>query len=238
MRKKTFIRGVFYLAGLAVLAFGITLNTKTGLGVSPPVSVAYTISEIAGLNFGSMTFLAYSVFTLLEMAVHIRIRRIRRAEGKAFPLGRFLAGDLLQIPLSLAFSGFITVFSGLLPDLAADFPGTFWGSMGGRLLALLLAVVCSGIGAALSLEMRLIPNPGDGLVQSLSDMSGKTIGFVKNCFDAANIAVSLAAALLLSRRVIGIGIGTVLAMIGVGRVIALWNCLFQKRIRKAAGMSV
>lgn len=42
---KQLTRGIIYLAGLAILALGITLNTKTGLGVSPIIAVAYAVSE-------------------------------------------------------------------------------------------------------------------------------------------------------------------------------------------------
>ena len=34
-------RWIFYILGMVVLAAGITLNTKKGLGVSPIISVAY-----------------------------------------------------------------------------------------------------------------------------------------------------------------------------------------------------
>ena len=49
-------RWIFYILGMVVLAAGITLNTKTGLGVSPIISVAYCVSQIFELNFGDMTF--------------------------------------------------------------------------------------------------------------------------------------------------------------------------------------
>lgn len=35
MKKNLFLRIVFYVAGLLILALGIILNTKSGLGVSP-----------------------------------------------------------------------------------------------------------------------------------------------------------------------------------------------------------
>ena len=35
MKKETVSRVLFYLAGLLILAVGLTLNTKTGLGVPP-----------------------------------------------------------------------------------------------------------------------------------------------------------------------------------------------------------
>ena len=54
---KNLYRWLIYSGGMAVLALGITLNTKTGLGVSPIISVAYSVSQIFSLNFGDMTFL-------------------------------------------------------------------------------------------------------------------------------------------------------------------------------------
>ena len=46
MKKSILFRVLFYAAGLLILALGLTLNTKTGLGVSPIISVAYSISVI------------------------------------------------------------------------------------------------------------------------------------------------------------------------------------------------
>lgn len=49
-RNKLIIRWVFYLLGLLILALGIMLNTKANLGVSPIISVPYSISHIIGFN--------------------------------------------------------------------------------------------------------------------------------------------------------------------------------------------
>lgn len=51
--QKKIMRGLIYLMGMVILAFGITLNTKTGLGVSPIISIAYCVSEILDWNFGN-----------------------------------------------------------------------------------------------------------------------------------------------------------------------------------------
>ena len=40
MKKTRIMRGICYVAGLLILAMGIILNTKSGLGVSPIISVA------------------------------------------------------------------------------------------------------------------------------------------------------------------------------------------------------
>lgn len=45
-------RWIFYIL-VMVVGGGITLNTKTGLGVSPIISVAYCVSQIFELNFAT-----------------------------------------------------------------------------------------------------------------------------------------------------------------------------------------
>ena len=78
MKKQVFYRILFYAAGLLVLALGLTLNTKTGLGVSPIISVANSISQIFDHNFGNMTLALYSVFVVIEIILYlIRDRRYR-----------------------------------------------------------------------------------------------------------------------------------------------------------------
>ena len=46
------IRLIIYIAGIVILSFGITLNTKSLLGVSPIISMPYTISVLSGGALG------------------------------------------------------------------------------------------------------------------------------------------------------------------------------------------
>ena len=66
-RKQLANRLIFYGIGIVILALGITLNTKTGLGVSALVSIAYTVAGAWNLNFALMTFVLYSCFVLIEL---------------------------------------------------------------------------------------------------------------------------------------------------------------------------
>ena len=43
-------RYIIYFIGVVILATGLTLNTKAGLGVSPIISVPFSISEIFDLK--------------------------------------------------------------------------------------------------------------------------------------------------------------------------------------------
>jgi uncharacterized membrane protein YczE len=221
-KEKWLIRIGLYLLSMLILAVGICLNTKTALGVTPIISTAYCVSEITGKNFGNMTFILYCVLVCIEVVIHLAEKKKKQ-----------IVMDGLQIVVSLIFTRFINVFDGLLPDCgSAEMAGTFAGSLVGRLLLLILAITLTGVGAALSLGVRLVPNPGDGIVQTIADAVGKGNGLVKNCVDITCVCLTCVIGLLVTGRVVGIGIGTLLAMIGVGRVIAVFNHFALAKIKE------
>lgn len=237
--KNKILRTIFYILGLLILALGIILNTKSGLGVSPIISVSYSLSTILHFNFGNMTFLLYTVFVVIELILHsTRYIRIRRRVGQKDydvlepsihkSLSLLLLSDLLQLPLSLVFTRFMNLFSGWIPSPE--------GHIGAQFVVLIAGIICTGIGAAMSLDMRIIPNPGDGIVQAIADGICKPVGFTKNCFDLCNICITICVSLIFAHRLIGIGIGTVVAVLGVGRVIALFNHLFMDKMIQATGI--
>ena len=234
MKHAALYRWAFYLLGLLVLAAGLTLNTKAGLGVSAIISVSSNISEVFGFSFGNTTLGLYSVFIVIEIILHtIRDRNYEKNTAEALKnAGRrnrklVLLMDILQLPLSIVFTRFLNIFSALIPDFAL-------GGMAVRVLVLLTAIAFTGIGAAMSLNMRIIPNPGDGIVQAIADCVNKEVGFTKNCVDVVNILISTSIGLIFAGHLAGVGIGTVLAVVGVGRVIAVFNHLFYDRMNRLA----
>jgi uncharacterized membrane protein YczE len=207
------------MIGMVILALGISLNAKTSLGVSPIVSPAYCASSITGYNFGNMTFLLYTFFVLAEVMIHLAQKQKKRA-----------VVDCAQVIVSLIFTRFLNVFEFLIPNLGSvEMQGTFAGSLAGRIIFLVVAIICTGVGAALSLDMRIVPNPGDGLVQTIADITHKDNGFIKNCVDITCVIITCAAGLIFSGKIIGIGIGTLIAMFGTGRVIAVFHKLTRKQ---------
>ena len=165
-------------------------------------------------------------------------RRKKAGVPSVQKLSTVLLMDAMQFPLSLIFTRFLNVFGAQIPDLASDCAGTFWGTLPGQVLFLLIAIVLTGVGAALSLDMRLIPNPGDGIVQTLSDFSGGSVGLTKNCFDIGNVLLTSAIGLLMAGQLVGIGLGTILSMIGVGRVIAVFNHFYFHKTAVLAGLQL
>lgn len=231
MNRKIVFRWALYIIGLLLLAMGITLNTKAGLGVSPIISVSYSISEITKTNFGNMTFLLYGSFVIIEFVLHTFIWKRNKKKGLPFHLKQILMKDALQLPLSLVFTRFMNLFAAFIPDFSKNVSG-FWGEISGRIIILMIAIILTGVGAVMSLDMRIIPNPGDGIVQAMSDFSGKKVGTVKNCFDLFNVCLTCSLSMIFIGHIVGIGIGTLMAVIGVGRVMALFNHLFLVKIIK------
>ena len=64
-----------YTIGMVVLTLGLTLNTLANLGVSPIISELYSISQITGLNFINITFVVYAIFVVVQLAIHIQLKK-------------------------------------------------------------------------------------------------------------------------------------------------------------------
>lgn len=210
MNKRKVYRFIVYILGLCILAMGLILNTKANLGVSPIISVPYCISEIFNLNFGNLTFAVYCIFVLIQVMIHFKLK-----DKEAMVM------DLLQLPLSLCFTRVLNVFSAYIP--VAD---TVLKSF----ITLFIAIILTGIGAAMSLSMQIIPNPGDGIVQTIAQAIDKSVGFTKNVFDLFCVCVTVCLGMVCSGGIVGIGIGTLIAVLGVGRVIALFHHIFGEHI--------
>ena len=103
------LRVLTYAIGLIVLALGITLNTKTGLGAAPLVCVAYVVSQLTGRVFANVSFAFYGLFALIEVVLHLFRRDYKR-----------ILNDLAQLPFALVFTRFMGLFDRLLPNLATD----------------------------------------------------------------------------------------------------------------------
>ena len=212
--KQLATRWVVYLAGMFVLAVGLTLNTKTGLGASAIVSVAHTISLCTGFTLGNITLVTYLLFIAAQFVLK----------------GKQRSGlDLLQLVVSV-------VFTRVLDLLKAAVPYQSGRNLVFDLLLLALSIVLTGTGAAMVLSMDLIPNPADGIVNALSMRSGKEVGICKSCFDIVNVAVALLIGLFNGNALMGIGIGTILSMLCIGRYISLFNKFFRRKLRLAAGL--
>lgn len=213
MTGKKIWRLGLYLLGQFVLAVGITLNIKCTLGTSAVSAIPHFVSLVWEADFGSCVL----VFYLACVAVQLGLK----PRGQRLPV-------LGQIPVSFMATALLNAL-----ELALAFqPVQLWE----KLLLMLGGVTFTGIGAAMTLNAKLIPNPGDGIVEALGQRLGISTGLAKNFFDLFCVAVTFALGLATGHFMLVIGVGTLVGVVGVGRVISLFNTLCKKPLDKLMGL--
>lgn len=197
-----------YLIGNIVLAFGVCLNTKTFLGVSPVSSVVYNLSVITGYSFGVVNFFYLCFLIFLQFL-------LLRKDFQLLQLGQVFA--------SFIGSFFLEIFDQILvvPE------SLIW-----RVLALFVGIITTGLGASLVVGMQLVPNPADALAATIGQVLKKNFGFGKNILDLCSISIALVLGLYFEGSLLGIGLGTVVAVFMTGRVIALCHPYTERIYKK------
>lgn len=201
-----------YLLGTAALAFGLTLSTKAELGVAPVITLPYTLCRILPLDFAAATAVVYFLFVIFQL--------ILKKNGSK---GRIL----LQFPFSIAFSALLRLFSNRLPT-----PNT----MLLRAFLLVVSLFATAGGIFLMVGANLIANPADALAYAISGVIRKNPGAGKNILDASCVCLSLLLSLAAGRG-ITVGLGTVVSMVGVGRLLALFNAAGKTQLLQMTGQA-
>ena len=217
MKKEHIWRGGIYVVGILILALGIVLTTKTGLGISPITSLPFAISTASGIPMSVMVFIVYACALALQFLIRGKNYRIK---------------DLLQLPMSLFFSVFLDLYERAFNAIFTVAFDKLWQN----LLLLAVAIVLCGVGLFMMISMRLVVNPPDGLFQTISEVYHKDLGLVKNIMDISFVLTTIAVDLIFSGRLVSVGLGTVIAMIFIGRTVGLCNRLFRKKVCALAGI--
>ena len=212
-KNQLLCRAVIYGAGVIILSIGIAVMARSTLGLLPVSAPAFAISKVLGANFSTVLFLHYCMLVAIEFLIKGKNRELR---------------DLLQLPSSLVFSALVGLFEGLIP-----IQPELWWQKG---LLLVIGILCTGIGISMSVQMRVVPNPADGLMLGISMRFQKDSGTAKNILDLLLVVEAFLVDILFGKIFTSIGIGTVAAMIFVGRVIYVFNRLFLTRMKQAAGL--
>ena len=212
MKKTTLWRAGFYCTGAVGLALASVLGTKTGLGISPITSVPYSIKSAFGVDFAVANFLYYCFIIALQMVIRGRNRRWR---------------DLLQLPFSMVFSALVGVFDGMI-----QVPELLWQ----RVVMMIGSIVLIGLSVCLMVNMRVLPNPPDGLANAMGWAMKKDLGLAKNILDFCCVVVSFLIDVLFGTIWSSIGVGTVVFTIFIGRAVHLFNRLLKERMLSLAGL--
>ena len=199
---KTYLpRYLWFLAGVLINSFGVALITRAALGTSPISSLPYVLSFRFPVTLGQFTFAMNLSFILGQVLL------LRRD---------FQPIQLLQVAVNAVFSAFIDVSMGLLSWLEIS-------SLPMAVLVLVLGCAVLAFGISVEVAPRVLMVPGEGIVQAIAAVTGWRFGNVKVGFDAALVSTALVLSLLFFHRLQGLGAGTILSALAVGRFVNLYN---------------
>lgn len=214
--KRWIERYFLFALGLAVNSFGIALITKAGLGTSPISSVPYVLSlGLPFFSFGLWTFILNMGFITAQILL------LRKDFQKI---------QLLQIAANILFSWLIDISMNLLSFFH---PASLWS----ELLSLVIGCAVLGFGVALEVAPGVIMVPGEGMVSAITKVTHKSFGLIKNFFDLSLMLIAAILSLIFFHGFEGIGFGTIISAVLVGRFVALSNHHLPliRRIEKLAG---
>lgn len=200
--KNLPFRYFYFTVGLALNSFGVAFITKSALGTSQISSIPYVFSlRFEDLSFGVFTFILNVVFILLQIII------LRRD---------FRPVQFLQVAANLLFSAFIDVSMYLLSWFSPE-------ALLARSVSLILGCAILAAGISIEVAPNVIVVPGEGIVRAISKASGREFGKVKVAFDITLIAVALTCSLVFFHQLRGLGIGTVVSAVIVGRFVSLFD---------------
>ena len=196
-------RFIVFVVGMKVLAIGIILNTKSLLGVGSINTLPYALANILSVSLGTMTTMVYLVFIIIQLIL----------------LKKFDLQVIIQLPFSFIFGYLIDFY-----DLFFSYEPTAFYM---QIVILIIAIVLTALGAFLMVLGDIVLNPADGLVHTIGKVTNKDFGFVKNIADLVFIVLTVVICLVTKGYILGIGIGTVVSAIFIGRFVALYQNIYN-----------
>lgn len=192
-------RGELALAVAVVInSLGVVLMLYSGAGISAISSVPYAFSEV--LSFFSLGTWTY----LFQAALILSLMVLRR---------RFVVSYLFSFAVGFVFSELLDVHELWINVLPTG--------LGWDVVYFVVSYLLICVGIALSNRCKLPIVPTDLFPRELSAITGVGYPKIKISFDAICLAVTAGMTALFLGHLEGLGIGTVLAALTMGKVIGL-----------------
>lgn len=204
---KNINRIVIYICGIFLLALGGVLAIKSNLGASPISSLPLSISKVSRISLGTAAAILFTIY------VGIQILILKKDFKKI---------QLLQIVFAILF-GQIMNFFNIIININID---NFYS----RIFICILSFFITAFGVVFTITANIVPVAPDGLAQVISKKARIDFGKAKIYFDSSVVVLSVSILLVNSKGLEGLGIGTILSALLVGRIVAYINKNLKHRI--------
>ena len=204
---KNINRVVIYICGIFLLALGGVLAIKSNLGASPVSSLPLSISKVSSVSLGAAATILFSLYVGLQLVIL----------KKDFKLIQ-----LMQIVFAILFGQVMNFFNLIININVDDFYI--------RIIICILSFFVSAFGIIFTITANIVPVAPDGLTQAISKKAKINFGKAKVYFDCVVVILSIIILVVNSKSLDGLGIGTVLSAVLVGRIVEQVNKYFKDRI--------
>lgn len=207
MEEKKLFRGEAALGAAVVInSLGVVLMLYSGAGISAISSVPYAFSEVLpALTLGTWTYIFQGLLVLTLMIMR----------------KKFVPSYLFSFVVGFVF--------GKLLDLHEMWINTLPDNIIMRVIYFIISYVLICVGIALSNRCGLPIVPTDLFPRELSDITGVKYSKIKIGFDITCLAVTAGLTFFCLGRIMGLGIGTVLAAFTMGKGIGFAGELIDRK---------
>ncbi|HIW46802.1 MAG TPA: hypothetical protein H9884_07870 [Candidatus Yaniella excrementigallinarum] len=202
-------RWLTFICGVCIMSVGIALTVHGQLGTAPISTFPVVIGAATSWSVGTVTA-AMNIFFVGIQALILR---------RQFPVFQ-----LVQIPVAVLF--------GTVIDLSLFL--TSWAQTDSYLLQWVVTIIGAitlGVGVYVEVKPKLLYLPGEGLVITLSQVTGIRFGTMKQLMDWSLVLISAVLSLLLMHQLVGVREGTVFAAFAVGGVVKAIGWLRQRTLK-------
>lgn len=193
-KKELTARYGLFIVGLYIMASGIALTIKAGLGASSISCWPYVLSLKFPFSLGTFVFGLNVILIIGQMII------LKRDFKKI---------QYLQIPVSFLFSTFIDLSMLLFVSVVPE-------SYPARCVVLLAGCLLTGLGISMEVTANVVMLSAEAFIQAIVIKSGKEFGYLKICFDVSCTLLATLSSLLFFGGIFGVREGTVVAAVFVG----------------------
>lgn len=204
---KRINRIVIYIGGIVLLALGGVLAIKSNLGASPISSLPLSISKVSRISLGTAAAILFTIYVVIQILI------LKRDFKKI---------QLLQIVFAILFGQIMNFFNSIITININNFYS--------RILICILSFFITAFGVVFTITANIVPVAPDGLAQVISKKAKIDFGKAKIYFDCTVVVLAVSILLLNSKGLEGVGIGTILSALLVGRIVAYINKNLKHKI--------
>mgnify|MGYP002749102120 FL=1 len=188
---------------LLVIAFGISIITRSDLGTSPITSVPYVASLNTPISLGSYFFL----FTIILICLQMLLLGKKGIMERKMEL-------LMQFPVAFVLS----VFTDLTMWITASYvPQLYYV----KIISLVIGCMILAFGICLEVIADVTMISAEYTIQFATLRFKKEFGNIKICFDVSLVLIAALCSWLLSGRIEGVREGTIIAALITGPFVRL-----------------